>query len=132
MTEAERRRPGKILVMDDDHMILATARLMLTRLNLDVVLAGDGREAVDIYAQALASDYPVSICILDLRVPGGMGAMEAAQHIRELDPAARLVLASGFTNELPMLEFQEYGFDAAITKPYVMSDLGTVVGELLD
>ncbi len=132
MLEPIRRQPGKVLVMDDDQMILATARLMLTRLEFDVELATDGQEALDIYAAALGTDYPVSVVILDLRVPGGMGAMEAGQKILDLDPDARLVLASGSTTEPPMLDFQSHGFSAVITKPFVMADLGMVVGELMD
>lgn len=132
MSELTRRRPGKILVMDDDQMILATARLMLQRLGYDVVLACHGQEAVEIYGHALGGDDPVDVCILDLRVPGGMGALEASQKILERDPDARLVLASGSTTEPPMLQFQDHGFCAVITKPFVMADLGMVVGELVD
>jgi two-component system cell cycle sensor histidine kinase/response regulator CckA len=132
MTDNTERPAVRILVMDDDQMLLATARLMLARLDYGVALATDGSEAIQIYRDALASEAPVRVAILDLRVPGGMGALEAAEEILKLDPQACLVLASGSTSEPAMLDFRDHGFAAVISKPFVLADLGLLLGELID
>jgi DNA-binding NtrC family response regulator len=132
MTESPPNRPGKILVMDDDSMLLSTARMMLQRLGFDVLLAGDGDEAANLYAEHYQTDYPVDVAILDMRVEGGAGALESAQAILATDPSACLVIASGSTNHDTMLNHADHGFAASITKPFVMADLGLVLGELLD
>lgn len=132
MNENPTRHPGKVLVMDDDHMVRATARLMLKRLGFDVELAADGEAAATIYQESFSTDYPVDVVILDLVVRGGLGAVEAAAKILEVDPGAKLVVASGSTQDPAMVNFADHGFSAMITKPFVVADLGMVVGELLE
>ncbi len=132
MNESNPRNPGKVLVMDDDQMVRATARLMLQRLGFDVELAADGQEAIAIYQRQLASDYPVDVVILDLKVPGAMGAAEAAARILALDPDAKLVVASGSANDPVMVEYAANGFCGRIAKPFLVAQVGMVVGELLD
>ncbi len=118
--------------MDDDQLVCTTARLMLTRLGYDVVLAAHGQEAVALYNQNLKSDYPVDVAILDLKVNGGMGAPESAKLILELDPAAKLVVASGSAHDPEMVSPAEHGFVTALAKPFMVGDMGMLLGELLD
>ena len=132
MSETPIRHPGKVLVMDDDQMVLETARLILERLGFDAVLAADGKEAVALYHQQLGTDYPIDVVILDLLVPGGMGAVEAATMILEIDPDACLVVSSGAANDPVMIDCEAHGFRANMTKPYDVAGLGMLVGELID
>jgi len=125
-------RPGKILVMDDDNLLCTTARLMLQRLGYAIELAAHGEEAVALYHQALKSDYPVDIAILDLKVVGGMGAVPAAKLILDMHPEAKLVVASGSTSDPEMINPREHGFATALAKPFVIGDLGMLLGDLLD
>lgn len=132
MNDISHQHPGKVLVMDDDRLVLQTARLILQRLGFDVLLVADGTEAVTLYRQHFNTDYPVDVVILDLIVRGGMGALAAAAKIREIDPEACLVVASGATNDPAMIDCQANGFRASITKPFDIAGLGMLVGELLD
>ena len=132
MSENPIPHPGKVLVMDDDVMVLKTARLILQRLGFDVALAADGKEAVALYQQHLGTDYPIDVVILDLLVPGGVGAVEAAALILDIDPDACLVVSSGAANDSVMTDYQVHGFRANMTKPYDVAGLGMLVGELLD
>lgn len=124
--------PPKILVMDDDTLVCGTARLMLQRLGYAVVLAADGEQAIEIYTQAQDSDHPVALAILDLKVDGGMGAVETARRLRDIDPEAKLVVSSGSTNLPEMVHHQQHGFQGFLAKPFLVGDVGMVVGELLD
>ena len=64
---------------------------------------------------------------MDLTIPGSMGGVEAARQILAFDPAARLVVSSGYSEDPVMANFKEYGFCAAIEKPYTVADIAKVI-----
>ena len=47
-----------------------------------------------------------------------------------LDPAARLIVSSGYSNDEVMADFASYGFCAAIAKPYRVAELTAVLSGL--
>ncbi len=64
---------------------------------------------------------------MDLTIPGGMGGQEAARIIRGLDSQAYLIVSSGYCNDPVMSDFRSYGFNAAVRKPYTVSELTGVL-----
>ena len=52
-----------------------------------------------------------------------MGGAEAARRIIELDPDARLVVCSGYSNEPAMSESDRNGFRGAVSKPFRLVEL---------
>lgn len=78
---------AKILVMDDDEMILDVVTAMLTRKGYLVETALDGAKAIEMYQQAFKPS-PFSCMIMDLTIPGGMGGQEAVKEILAFDPLA--------------------------------------------
>lgn len=121
-----------VLVMDDDKLVLATARLMLRRLGYEPVLAADIEETLRIYTEHLERGTPFDAVILDLVIQGGFAAPAVARKLLELDPRARLVLASGSPGHPVMVNYADYGFTDCIVKPYMVAELGTVLGGLID
>jgi len=75
-----------ILVMDDEQIIRDTAKEMLTYLGHEVLLAEDGREAVEMFKKHRSGDKPIDVIIMDLTVPGGMGGEEAIKEILKMSP----------------------------------------------
>lgn len=118
---------GSVLVMDDDGMILNLAEKMLQHLGYRVTTCTGGEEAVSQYQAAIEAARPFDIVIMDLTVPGGMGGKEAAQKILALDPGARLIVSSGYSNDPIMAHYEEYGFCGAVIKPYRMKELMEVL-----
>ena len=118
---------GRILVMDDDESIRESTRNSLHVLGYDVELASEGSEAIDVYRQAKETGKPFAAVIMDLTVPGGMGGKEAIGKLLEIDPAARAIVASGYSNDLVLAEYRTFGFKGAIAKPYRLKDLGEIV-----
>ncbi|GFE61285.1 PAS domain S-box protein [Geobacter sp. AOG2] len=114
---------GSVLVMDDDGMILDLAAKMLNLLGYEVTTCAGGEEAVSHYKAAFETGKPFDSVIMDLTVPGGMGGKEAAQRILELDPQARLIVSSGYSNDPIMAHYEEYGFCGAVIKPYRIKEL---------
>jgi PAS domain S-box-containing protein len=113
----------KIMVMDDDLMLRNLARSQLAALGHEAVLVKDGAEAISTYQEMQESDSPIDLVILDLTIPGGMGGKETAQKLLQLNPEAKLIVASGYSNDPVMAEYSEYGFRAAVAKPFTLKEL---------
>jgi CheY-like chemotaxis protein len=122
---------GRILVMDDDADVREVVTLLLDELGYRASVAADGREAIDAYVQALRKGERFDAAIMDLTVPGGMGGREAAKKLKEIDPEARLVVASGYSDDDVMSTYERYGFCGVIVKPFDLVELGEVVDEVV-
>ena len=68
---------------------------------------------------------------MDLTVPGGMGGQEAAARILELDPEARTVVCSGYSDDPIMAEFRNHGFRGVVAKPYDIGELSRVLAQVI-
>ena len=118
---------GKVLVMDDEEPVRQTICLMLEEFGLESITAADGQEAVRIYQQSLDTETPIRLLIMDLTVPGGMGGKEAAQEILALDPGARIIVSSGYSQDPIMAKYKDYGFFAVLAKPFSLDELQKVL-----
>ena len=123
--------PAKILVLDDEEQLREIMRLILGRLGHQVLTAGEGREAVALYRQAMATAAPIDLTIMDLTIPGGMGGKEAVGEILALNPRAMVVVASGYSSDPVLANFRDYGFTAAIAKPFRLEEIARLLNELL-
>ena len=102
----------RILVMDDEEMLLRTLRLVLPMEGYDVETALDGKAAAELYRKAQAENRPFAAAILDINVPAGsVGAVGAAQEIRKVDPQAKLIASSGDSYDQVMQNFKDYGLE---------------------
>jgi PAS domain S-box-containing protein len=122
---------GKILVMDDEEMVLEVLGRMLVRLGYEAEVARDGREAIKRFVQAHGSGQAFAAVILDLTVPGGMGGKETMDRLLEIDPQVKAVVSSGYSDDPIMADFQKYGFSGIIAKPYRISELGKILNEVI-
>jgi len=116
-------RTGRILLMDDEEMIRDLGHRILSRLEYDTELAADGNEAIEMYQTAMDSGKPFEIVILDLTVKGGLGGKDAVKKILKLNPHAKVIVSSGYSDDPVMTKFWEYGFSGALPKPYKIKDL---------
>jgi two-component system, cell cycle sensor histidine kinase and response regulator CckA len=114
---------GRVLLMDDEPFIRDLAGEMLSLLGYEVILASDGSEALALYRAALHSSRPVDAVIMDLTVPGGMGGSETIQRLREIDPAVKAIVSSGYSNDPIMADYERYGFRGVVAKPYSIQEL---------
>ncbi len=121
--EAKKGKPVRVLVMDDDAMILAMSSKVLSRLGYEAVTAKNGEQAVQEYKNALNSGDPISCVILDLEVKQGMGGAQTIAALKKLDPDVKAVIASGYSSDKIMENCEEFGFAMAIAKPYSMDTL---------
>ncbi|GAB4332803.1 MAG: hypothetical protein Kow0089_00930 [Desulfobulbaceae bacterium] len=121
---------GRVLIMDDDEMVLQVGSQMLTSLGYEVTTTRNGEEAVKTYEEALQSGTPFDVVILDLTVPGGMGGRETISRLREMDPRVQAIVSSGYSNDPVMAEHNKYGFADVVPKPYPLEQLAEAVHRL--
>jgi PAS domain S-box-containing protein len=122
---------GKILLMDDEEVVREVAREMLDQLGFEAEFAADGEEAIRLYLDRKEAGDPFDVVIMDLTVPGQMGGREALENLLEIDPSAKSIVSSGYSNDPIMANFSEYGFKAVIKKPFTLKELGNVLHEVM-
>jgi two-component system cell cycle sensor histidine kinase/response regulator CckA len=111
---------GLVLVVDDEPMVRNMAESMLKRrLGYEVVTAGDGYEAVEIFR---ARKDEISLVLLDLSMPG-MNGWETLSALRALRHDIPVVLASGYDEAQVMQGDHPQRPQAFVHKPYLMADL---------
>jgi DNA-binding response OmpR family regulator len=102
----------KILVVDDEERMRKLLRDFLTKRGYEVLEAGDGEEALDLFY----SDKEISLIILDVMMPK-LNGIEVCKEIREHSkvPIIMLTAKSGESDELGGFEV---GADEYISKPF--------------
>ncbi len=120
-----------VLVMDDEENVRKVAGRMLIKLGYDVETAIDGREAIELYREAMKAGSRFDAVILDLTVPGGMGGREVIGILRDIDPSVKAIVSSGYSDDAAMSGFQELGFKSAVHKPYTMAQLREALEQAL-
>jgi CheY-like chemotaxis protein len=121
---------GRILVMDDEQSICRMVEDALTQFGYEVTAAHDGQAAIDLFSEALTSDENFDVILLDLTIPGGMGGKETIQHLQRLDPHVKAIVTSGYSDDPIMSDFQAYGFQGILVKPYKIFDLAKTIESL--
>jgi CheY-like chemotaxis protein len=114
---------GKILLMDDEQVILDVTLEVLRFLGYDAAFARDGVAAIEIFSKERTGGHPFDLVILDLTVPDGMGGKEAFEKLRKTDPSVKVVLSSGYTEDPMMTDYAKHGLAGILAKPYRISDI---------
>jgi CheY-like chemotaxis protein len=122
---------GKVLLMDDEQIILDVTGEILTFLKYDVMSAKDGQAAIDLYKKEKAAGSPFDIVILDLSVPNGLGGKETIELLRNVDPEVKAVVSSGYTNDPVVQDFLRYGFSERLTKPYNIQEMRNLLEKII-
>lgn len=103
-----------ILIIDDEDIIRASTSAMLMDLGYKVLLAEDGEQGVEIFSMR---HEEIELVIMDIIMPR-MGGFEAFEKIKEIDPAVKVIVTSGFPREDRFEAFIESGAAAVLKKPY--------------
>jgi len=124
---------GKVLIMDDDELVRDSLGQILINIGCIAEFAGDGREAIDSYKNAMASDHPFDAVIMDLTIPGGMGGKEAIRELIKIDPNVKAIVSSGYSYDPIMSNYRDYGFRAVLKKPYKdIIELNRILNNVID
>lgn len=101
----------RILVVDDEKLIVKGIRFSLEQDNMEVDAAYDGEEAL-----RLARENPYDMILLDVMLPKHDG-FEVCQHIREFSDVP-IIMLTAKGEDMDKILGLEYGADDYITKPF--------------
>jgi DNA-binding NtrC family response regulator len=122
----------RILLMDDEKIVLEFLGRMLENLGYDVSTCTDGAQAIAAYTEAKAAAKPFDVVMMDLVICNGMGGQETVLEIKKLDPKARVIATSGHLDHPVMLDHAKFQFNASIPKPYKMDKLKEVIASVVN
>jgi DNA-binding response OmpR family regulator len=108
---------GKILVVDDDRLVLATVTHGLAQAGYDVIDADNGDEAI-----LLARQHKPDLALLDIRMEG-MSGFDVAAYLRDHLHVPFMFL-SAFSDDDTVQKVKELGAVAYLVKPL---DIGQIV-----
>jgi signal transduction histidine kinase/ActR/RegA family two-component response regulator len=124
-------RCGRILVMDDEEPVREVVGASLQGMGHEVVLVGDGAQAVEVYEKSKALGRPFDAVILDLTVKGGIGGREAISQLLQLDPGVRAIVMSGYSSDTVLMNPESHGFQGVLTKPFNSAELREVLAQVM-
>ena len=119
MPEAER---GTVLLVEDELLVRELASEDLSDAGFEVTQASDGDEALT----HLRGGRQFDLLFTDIRMPGETDGWELAREARRLIPGLRVIYATGLGEAGDELASEE----RYVRKPYSLSDLRKVLGEL--
>jgi PAS domain S-box-containing protein len=118
---------GRVLVLDDEEMILSLVKQILTKYGYEVVITSDGTETLSSFEQAQQEGRPFDVVVLDLTIPGGKGGKEVIQELRSRDPNIHAIVSSGYYNDPVLANYRQYGFSGMVPKPYRVQELLQII-----
>lgn len=111
---------GRILVVDDDRLVLATLAHGLAQAGYEVLDADNGDDAI-----LIAHDQRPELALLDIRMEGKSG-FDVAEYLRDVKRIPFMFL-SAFADEGTLAQVRALGAMAYMTKPL---DIGQIVPEV--
>jgi two-component system cell cycle sensor histidine kinase/response regulator CckA len=91
-TQADLRDTGTVLVIDDEEMVRRVARSMLESYGYSVLVADDGRAALEVFKEVSPQ---ISVVVLDLTMPS-MSGEETFRQLRAIRSDVRVIRSSGY------------------------------------
>ncbi len=120
---AELRRQLRVLLVDDDAAVRRAGAAMLKELGCRAEVAAGSEEALALMRRSVTRGKPYEVAILDVTMPGDLGARELFEQLWAIHPMLRGLVSSGYTTHDAMLDPARYGFRAALPKPYGLAEM---------
>jgi two-component system, cell cycle sensor histidine kinase and response regulator CckA len=117
-----------ILLVDDEEFVRDLGKRILERSGYTVLTAANGKEALELYDREREK---ISIVLLDLIMPT-MGGKDCLRKILEIDPQAKVLIASGYAADTSTKECIELGAKEFVAKPFRIKNLLQQVRKTLD
>ncbi|MDO8722706.1 MAG: PAS domain S-box protein [Syntrophales bacterium] len=116
-----------ILLVDDEPQLLETGNDLLSFYGYNVLTVESGEEALTVIERERDS---ISVVILDLMMPG-MGGAKCLVEIKKIAPAMKVIVASGYVENIKKREIIKNGAAAFVQKPYHFEDLSRTIRDII-
>jgi PAS domain S-box-containing protein len=127
MTNAASQARETVLVVEDDERVRRLTARRLKMIGYEVIEAIDGPRALEV----LNRGDKVDLVFTDLVMPGGLSGREVATHARMIRPGVKVLLTSGYSEELVHGDDLQRERLRVLRKPYRQADLAFALREVL-
>jgi PAS domain S-box-containing protein len=117
----------KVLLVDDEEMILDIGQKILKAMGYHVSLAKSGKEAIDVYRE---QNGEIDLILLDMVMPDMCGG-EAFDCLKAINPGVKVLLSSGYSLDGQAAEILKRGCNGFIQKPFNMEQLSQKIRDVL-
>ena len=118
---------AKVLIVDDEALILKVASKILSSYGYQVLTAIDAEQGLEVFAEHMDD---LDLVIVDLQMPG-VGGWEMLRQVREMRADIKVALCSGYDENSVVDRANQDQIDGFIKKPYDSKTLSSRVQELL-
>ncbi len=118
---------GGILIIDDEEMIRRSQQRVLEKLGYTVLVAENGKEALEIYREHKSE---IGLVILDQIMPV-MDGFETFPRLRSINPQVKVLLCSGYAKDEKIDALLENGASGFLQKPFDLSVLSEEVANAM-
>ena len=125
MTENE-RQAVKVLVVDDENIVVSLVRDALEDEGYDIVTADSGEQAVQVLRE-----QPVDLLITDIRMPH-MDGTELVQRARQINPMVGVIYMTGYANLNSAKDAIKQGAFDYILKPFELTEIRQAVAKAVE
>ncbi len=131
LKELEREYRGNnetVLVVDDEPAMQNASKGMLELMGMQVILAGNGLEALEIFRK---KNPLIQLVLLDMTMPG-MNGKDCFFELKKIRPDVKVIISSGFAPEKDIELMKEQGLSGFIRKPYQYRELNHQVAKVME
>lgn len=113
----------KILIIDDEPILLKILRKFLQKLEISSETAELGRKGLELFKKEPSA---FTYAIIDYNLPE-LSPKEIITEIRALNPEIKIILSTGYSVEEIKKELQPIKIDGTLQKPFTFNDVKNVL-----
>lgn len=122
MRESNVASAGRILVIEDEHVLAQNVKTFLRRRFSDVRVAANGRHALE-----MMTFFAPDVVVLDYELPGENGLEIYAKLMRYMARPIRCVMVTGYPLEKVAQSASKLGIRHLLCKPFGLSELQQLI-----
>ena len=120
-------RQGKILIVDDEEVVLETMQVILEDLGYETLLAHNGKQALEVYS---ANQQEISLVLMDMTMPE-MSGKDCMIELLKINPEVQVILSSGYTEDDISKQFKGLNLAGIVQKPCDMNQLHQAITKVM-
>ena len=121
----------RVIIMDDELIVRKIFAKMLEKKGYETFECINGEEVINLLNEKSTEKRDFfDLLIMDLTIPGGMGGKETIQEIRNKGYSTKAIVSSGYSSGPVLSHYEDYGFNALLSKPFTFQDLENVINTI--
>ncbi len=112
----------RIAVLEDELPMQETIFDLMDYLQVKGDIFSKGEELIEAIKKNVKTPDRYNVALLDLTIKGGLGGKEVIGIVKDIDPEIIAFVSSGYSKDPIVANYQDYGFDGALPKPYSLEE----------